>query len=130
MKKLAAYVRLAVAFWKHVLLLPFVQRRGLKEVSRDYAPDGVRNVPVSERERAPQMSACTGCGRCDVLVPEGDPPSLVLLHVAREGSDTPYLARKVRALAPYALAIRALCPESVDVPAIVLKVERLAHEDR
>lgn len=128
MKKLAAFVRLAVAFWRHVLLFPFVKRRGLAAVSADYAPDGVTSPTAQERAVGPALSRCTGCGRCDVLVPEGEPPSLVLLYAAREGSDAPHVARKLRALAPYAQAIHAMCPESVDVPSLVLRVERLAHE--
>jgi ferredoxin len=127
MKKIAAFARLAIAFGRHVLLVPFVNRRGLAEVSRDYAPDGVRNVSPAERAAGPALSRCTGCGRCDGLVPEGDPPSLVLLYAAREGSDAPFVARKLRALAPYAQAIREMCPEDVDVPSLILRVERLAH---
>lgn len=128
MKKLVAYVRLAIAFWKHVLLVPFVKRRGLAAVRADYAADGVTSPTRQERAVGPALSRCTGCGRCDALVPEGEPPSLVLLFAAREGSDAPYVARKLRALAPYAQAIKAMCPEGVDVPSLVLRVERLAHE--
>jgi len=128
LKKLAAFVRLAIAFWRHVLLFPFVKRRGLAQVSADYAPDGVSVPTRQERVLAPAFSRCTGCGRCDALVPDAEPPSLVLLFAAREGSDAPFVARRLRALAPYAQAIAAMCPEGVDVPALVLRVERLAHE--
>ena len=128
MKRLLSLGRLAFAFLRHLVLLPFVRRRGLAQISADFLPDGVRDVSLSERASGPAMSACTGCGRCDALVPEGEAPSLLLLRAARESADAPMIARRLRGLIPYAQAIASICPERVDVPALVLRIERLTHD--
>jgi hypothetical protein len=128
-KKAWAMLRLALCFVRHWLRFPFVTRRGLQALRHDYASDGVNLVLPNERATAAATTRCTGCGRCDSLVAEGDPPSLVLLRSGRESADAAFIARRLRALAPYAQAIRAICPENVDVPALILRVERLVHEE-
>jgi len=73
MRTLVAWVYLAVAFWKHVLLLrPWRHRFGLARFRANYAPDGLRALTADERRTQPRHSRCIDCGLCvAAFVPSG-----------------------------------------------------------
>ena len=129
MSRSEAFTGLALQFWRHVLGTPWRKPRGLQQVMSDFAADGVRDVTAAERAAAPRMSRCNGCGRCDFLVAEGEPPSLVLLRVARQSNDASAAWARLSPLQPFASAITAVCPESVDVQALLARVKRLAESE-
>lgn len=132
MSRAEAFYGLALQFWRHVLSTPLRKTRGLAELMADFRHEGVRDVTPKEREAAPYMSRCSGCGRCDFLAADGpdrEPPSLVLLAAGRQSGDAPLMRQRLMQLQPYAVAISAVCPEKVDVPALLLRVERLSREE-
>lgn len=123
-----AFVGLALQFWRHVLTTPWRETRGLTEIMRDFAGEGIAVVTEDERNAAPYVTRCTGCGRCDFLVPDGEPPSLVLLRVSRQSGDAQAAWPRLSKLQSYAPAIAAVCPERVDVPRVIARVRRLVDE--
>jgi hypothetical protein len=121
-----ALMKLAMKLVGRVLSRPFSRPASAGEVVALYAGDRVSAVPAAERDAAPRVRRCTGCGRCDHLADFGPAPSLLVLRLAREGQDAAAAMDAARRLQPIAQAIEVACPERVDVPAMLASVERRA----
>ncbi|MCC6805952.1 MAG: hypothetical protein IT381_00900 [Deltaproteobacteria bacterium] len=125
-RNLEALTKLA---WKLVLRAasrPFVRPAKADAVLAAYAADGVALVTAKERAAAPFVRRCTGCGRCDGLDTRGPAPSLLVLRLGREGQDAKIAEGSVDRLRPIAKAILQVCPERVDVPAMIAAIDRRA----
>jgi hypothetical protein len=108
----------------HFVLFRWFAPRRLRGYTADCA------APVLADERAANARRCIGCGDCDGLFDEGAAPSLVLLQLGRESADArASLAASVR-LRPRAEAISALCPEGVDVSALLDRIDRIGRIER
>lgn len=118
-RNLEALTKLAMKLVGRALSRPFSKPSTAAEVIAAYKDD--RIAAPSERERAAsaRVRKCTGCGACDRLADHGPAPSLLVLRLAREGQDADAAKDAARRLQPIASQIEALCPERVDVPAML-----------
>jgi hypothetical protein len=129
-RNLEALVKLATKLVSRVLSRPFTPPATAEDVLALYAADRVAAVLEEERVWAPNVRRCTGCGRCDPVLDSGPAPSLLLLRLAREGQDAAGAIDAVRRLEPVARAIEAVCPEHVDVVAMLAQIRRRTLSER
>ncbi|HEV8321715.1 MAG TPA: hypothetical protein VG389_08895 [Myxococcota bacterium] len=148
-KALVAWIYLALAFWRHVLLLrPWRRPRyGLDRFRANYAPDGLRPLTPQERERQPLHARCISCGLCVAAFVEAEtrdadrepgtppPPAAPLpalpVRYARAGHDAWAVDVELQPLlATRALAVaESVCPTQVplaDVARFILRAKHLA----
>lgn len=121
-RNLEALVKLATKLAGRVLSRPFQGPAKPADVLTLYADDRVAAMTEEDRARAGNVRRCTGCGECDVVGELGMAPSLLVLRLCREGQDASEIT--ATELAPVAQQIADLCPERVDVPRMVLMINR------
>ena len=121
-RNLEALIKLATKLVGRLLSRPFKGPAKAEDVLALYAADRVARVTEDERAKAGHVRKCTGCGECDVVGDLGMAPSLLVLRLCREGQDASELT--ATQLAPVAVQIAAICPEHVDVPQMVLMINR------
>ncbi len=96
-RKLSAWLYLALAFWRHILLLrPWRRRFGLATFRLNYAPDHLRPLTPDERRAQPRHARCIDCGLCVAAFEEAARPAAapsapflptLPLRLARAGHD-------------------------------------------
>src|SRR5919204_536943 len=65
MARADSLARLALAYGVHLARRQLTRRRPqLDPLMRTYAPDGIRSLEASERERLPRLVTCINCGLC------------------------------------------------------------------
>jgi hypothetical protein len=121
-RNLEALVKLATKLVGRLLSRPFQGPARPEDVLTLYADDRVALIPEQDRAKAARLRQCTGCGECDVVGDLGMAPSLLVLRLCREGQDASEITASE--LAPVSRQIAELCPERVDVPQMVLTINR------
>ena len=65
MARADSYAKLALAYALHLARRQVTRHRSqLADLFRTYAPDGIRAIEKTERERHPHLVTCINCGLC------------------------------------------------------------------
>ncbi|MBI5511481.1 MAG: hypothetical protein HY903_22215 [Deltaproteobacteria bacterium] len=107
------------ALVKHVLLVPFVGRRGPRPWLDRIARESLGPVPKEAWRLFAGTSRCIGCGLCDGVGEVSDTPSRWILSAARCPADAELgltAAARLEVLAPN---IERVCPTRVAVGDVV-----------
>ena len=109
---------LAFAVIKHILLWPFVRRRGPKPWLAHLARESLQPTPQYAWPLFAGTSHCIGCGMCDALGEPTDKPSEWILSIAREPSTAGLSQEALQRLEQLAPDIMQICPTQVDVKSL------------
>ena len=101
---------------------------GLAELYKTYAPDGIRAITASERERLPRLTTCINCGLCALAAGRvgrtrlPDLASSYMRLYARLGDASSDVSGEVPDLA----AAAAACPVGLPLDEVAAVVRRLS----
>ena len=109
------------------LLRPRHRRQLPKRWLRQMANEGLTPTPVKAWPSGSQSDACTGCGQCEIDLPQGIRPSVWLQQMARSPADASLSMSHVAALKPFVGVIERACPAKVDVTAVLDRVTAQAE---
>jgi hypothetical protein len=119
MRQLNALWVLAWALVKHLLLKPFVRRRGPAPWLARIAEESLGPVPPDAWRLFAGTSLCIGCSLCDTLGELQELPSSWIAAVARQPADAGLALHAADRLEALAQAIARICPARVPVNDVV-----------
>jgi hypothetical protein len=119
LKQLNALWVLGWAFVKHLLLWPFVRRRGPTPWLARIAEESLGAVPPEAWSLFAGSSRCIGCSLCDTLGGLEDAPSRWMASAIRQPADAALALQAADRLEALAPAIARICPARVPVNDVV-----------
>lgn len=116
------------ALVRALLTWPWRHEHALQRFADNYGAEGLLPVGPEVHALLVQSGRCTGCRRCDTIVPSGAPGSLplstLILGAARSLPDYDLAARAFAAYGPSELAAaERLCPWGVPIPSVASLVQ-------
>ncbi len=127
---LRARTTLGWQLFKHVLLVPFVKKRGPEPWLGKLRTESIASTPAGAWKLFEPSSRCIGCGLCEAVAAPGEEPAAWIQGAARSPGDAPLALSEADKLERLAEAIARVCPTQVGVREIAALIEKNAAELR
>jgi hypothetical protein len=130
MARADSLARLALAYGVHLARRRLTRRRPqVDPLMRTYAPDGIRSLEASERERLPRLVTCINCGLCALAagrVGKTRLPDLASSYM-RLYSRLDEASSDVEGDTPDLAAAAAVCPVGLPLDEVAAVVRRISR---
>ncbi len=121
-REIKAKSTLAMALVKNLITLP-LRPSGASAWLGKLAEENLTPTAPDTWGRLEGTSRCIACGLCDVVDPEGEPVSAILMAASRRPEDAPLVLSAAQRLTEQAEAIAAICPAGVPAAEVAKLIE-------